>query len=78
MTHSKGGQFYEIFGEYTRQFFGASQAGIFARWNTATAKSSGTADIINNLPYRILTTYTVSKHMDAWWPGYLGLQHTIL
>jgi hypothetical protein len=43
-----GGHFYEVFGEYTRKFFGSSQAGVFARWNTARATSSDTGSLINN------------------------------
>jgi hypothetical protein len=67
ITYNKGGQFYEIFGEYTRQFFGASQAGIFARWNTATAKSSGTGDIINNPALQ--DTYDFTLYRSTWTLG---------
>jgi hypothetical protein len=42
------GYFCEIFGEYSRKFFGSSQAGVFARWNTTSARSSGTGAINNS------------------------------
>ncbi len=62
-----GGHFYEIFGEYTRKFFGASQAGVFARWNTARAITSGTGDIVNNA--NLQDTYNFSLNRSSWTLG---------
>ncbi|MGA8833499.1 MAG: hypothetical protein WB554_18015 [Desulfomonilaceae bacterium] len=67
VTYNKGGQFYEIFGEYTRKFFGASQAGIFARWNTALAKSSGTGAIVNNSALQ--DSFDFSLYRTTWTLG---------
>ncbi len=82
VTYNKGGQFYEIFGEYTRKFFGASQAGIFARWNTATRQEFRNRWRLSvNLNSAIQDTFDFSlyrSYMDAWWSDYSGLQHTIL
>jgi len=69
ITYNKGGQFYEIFGEYTRKFFGASQAGIFARWNTATAKSSGSGGFINNLNPANQDTFDFTLYRSTWTLG---------
>ncbi len=74
INYNKGGQFYEIFGEYTRKFFGSSQAGVFARWNTATAKSSGTGQINNVGAGQVINsamqdTYSLSLYRSSWTLG---------
>jgi hypothetical protein len=60
------GHFFEIFGEYTRKFFGASQAGVFARWNTARATTSGTGEILNA---NLQDTYNFSLNRSSWTLG---------
>ncbi len=65
-NYSKGGYFYEIFGEYTRQFFGASQAGVFLRWNTTNAKSSGSGRIA---AANTSDTYNLSLYRSSWTLG---------
>jgi hypothetical protein len=62
-----GGNFLEIFGEYTRKFFGASQAGVFARWNTARATTSGTGNIVNNAALQ--DSYDFVMNRSAWTIG---------
>ncbi|MGC8604620.1 MAG: hypothetical protein ACP5VS_13180, partial [Desulfomonilaceae bacterium] len=47
-TDYRRGYFYEAFAEYTRKFWGASQGGVFARWNTIGAESKGTGGINMN------------------------------
>jgi len=61
-----GGHFFEVFGEYTRKFFGASQAGVFARWNTARATTSGTGQILN---IAANDTYNFSLNRSSWTLG---------
>lgn len=74
INYNKGGYFYEIFGEYTRRLFGASQAGVFARYNTASAKSSGTGQIDNGAGGLQLVnansdTYSFSLYRNSWTIG---------
>ena len=61
------GHFFEVFGEYTRKFFGSSQAGAFLRWNTARATSSGTGEILNNPALQ--DTYNFSLNRSSWTVG---------
>ncbi|MFH0960468.1 MAG: hypothetical protein V1897_17400 [Pseudomonadota bacterium] len=60
------GHFFEVFGEYTRKFFGASQAGVFLRWNSARATSSGTGEILNTA---FQDTYNFSLNRSSWTLG---------
>lgn len=59
-----GGHFVEIFGEYTRRCFGASQAGVFARWNSTRATNSGSVAVINNPVQR--DDYNFSLNRNTW------------
>ena len=66
-TNYEAGHFYEVFAEYTRKFFGASQAGAFLRWNTARGTNSGTGKIINNAAAH--DTYNFSLNRSSWTLG---------
>lgn len=60
------GHFFEVFGEYTRKFFGASQAGVFLRWNSTGAFSSGTGEILNTANQ---DSYDFNLHRTSWTVG---------
>jgi hypothetical protein len=63
------GHFIEVFGEYTRKFFGSSQAGVFLRWNSARATSSGTGAILTTA---FEDTYNFSLNRSSWTLGALA------
>jgi len=63
------GHFFEVFGEYTRKFFGSSQAGVFLRWNSARATSSGTGQILTTA---FQDTYNFSLNRSSWTLGALA------
>jgi hypothetical protein len=60
------GHFFEVFGEYTRKFFGSSQGGVFLRWNSARATSSGTGEILTTA---FQDTYNFSLNRSSWTLG---------
>ncbi len=60
------GHFFEVFGEYTRRFFGSSQAGAFLRWNSARATSSGTGEILTTTNQ---DSYNFSLNRSSWTLG---------
>jgi hypothetical protein len=63
------GHFFEVFGEYTRKFFGSSQAGAFLRYNSARATSSGTGEILTTA---FQDTYNFSLNRSSWTIGALA------
>ena len=63
------GHFFEVFGEYTRKFFGSSQAGVFLRWNSARATSSGTGEFLTTA---FQDTYNFSLNRSSWTLGALA------
>ena len=63
------GHFFEVFGEYTRKFFGSSQAGVFLRWNSARATSLGTGEILTTA---FQDTYNFSLYRSSWTLGALA------
>jgi len=62
------GYFFEAFGEYTRRFFGSSQAGVFVRWNSTHALSSDTLSLVNN-PGTNNDTFNFSLTRNSWTLG---------
>jgi hypothetical protein len=60
------GHFFEAFGEYTRKFFGSSQAGVFLRWNSTGAYSSGTGEILTTA---LQDSYDFNLHRTSWTLG---------
>jgi hypothetical protein len=61
------GHFFEVFGEYTRKFFGSSQAGVFLRWNNARGTNSGTGKLLAGLS--VPDTYNFSLNRSSWTLG---------
>ena len=60
------GHFFEVFGEYTRKFFGSSQAGAFLRYNSARAKSTGDGGLLTTASQQ---SYDFSLDRSSWTVG---------